>query len=210
LRRYSRSVAATPAATGATGASVDEQLAAASAFLKEFSGGTARQRARRLPKAPMAAIQTAALRDPDPFARRGYLWFLDHYANDDSMDVFAAALADPVPFVRTMALHSLACESCKADGLCAAEVVPVLIEFFESDSNSELRSKAVPLLARLAGRDPRARGVLRRAAADDGDPVIRRAAEDALAGRYVAPRKRYERRERRHARTARRPSASAR
>lgn len=192
----------------AASASVREQLATATAFVKEFASGTPRQRARRLPRAPWTALQTAALHDPDPFARRRFLHFLDHYANDRSMDVFAAALGDPVDFVRTMALHGLACEGCKAEGLCAAEVVPGLIAVFEADPSPELRSKALPLLMRLGRRDGRAWEALERAAAGDPDPVIRQAADDAIAGRYVAPRKRYERRQRQHAGTARRVSSS--
>ncbi len=188
--------------------SVREQLATATTFLKEFASGTPRQRAHRLPRAPWRAIQTAALHDPDPFARRSFLHFLDHYANDRSMPEFAAALGDPVDFVRTMALHGLACESCKAEGLRPAEVVPGLIAVFEADPSPELRSKALPLLMRLGGRDGRAWAALERAAAGDADPVIRQAAGDAIAGRYVAPRKRYERRQRQHARTARRVGSS--
>ncbi len=149
-------------------------------------------------------MQTAALHDPDPFARRSFLHFLDHYANDRSMEVFMAALGDPVDFVRTMALHGLACESCKAKGLCAAEVVPRLIVVFETDPSPELRTKALPLLMRLGGQDGRAWAAVRRAAVSDPDPVIRQASGDAIAGRYVAPRKRYERRQRQHAKTARR------
>ena len=183
---------------------MDAELAVATAFLEEFSGGTAKQRARRLPKAPLEAIQRAALEHPDPFARRSFLFFLDHYANDESMGVFGASLGDPVPFVRNMGLHALTCESCKAGQLSAADVVPAVIELFEGDANPELRSKALWLLWRLSGRDRRAWATLEHAAACDADPVIRRAATDAVHGRYVAPRKRYERNERRHAGTARR------
>ena len=181
-----------------------EQLATAATFLKAFFSGTANQRVRKLPKAPLAAIQAAAVRHPDPFARRDFLFFLDHYANDQSMAVFAASLRDPVAFVRTMALHSLACESCKAGDLCAGDVVPGLLEVFEGDPDPEVRTKALMVLLRLSGRDAPARSALERAAAGDADPIIRRAAGDALAGRDVAPRKRYERQQRRHARSARR------
>jgi hypothetical protein len=37
---------------------------------------------------------------------------------------------------------------------------------------------------------------------NDPDELIRQAASDGLAGRFVAPRKRYQRRQRRHARFA--------
>jgi hypothetical protein len=43
---------------------------------------------------------------------------LDHHANDESCDVFRAALFDPVPHVRAIALHGLACERCRVGELC--------------------------------------------------------------------------------------------
>jgi hypothetical protein len=172
-------------------------------FLRRFFSGTAKQRSRLVPKAPIGAIQGAALGHDDPFVRRGCLFFLDHYANDQSMDVFAEALHDPVDFVRNAALHSLACETCKTADLCAADVVPGLIDVLDHDASVELRTKAIPLLLRLSGQDPRAKPAVERAAGNDPDRLIRQAAADGLAGRFVAPRKRYERRQRRHARTAR-------
>jgi HEAT repeat protein len=155
-------------------------------------------------KAPVAAIQSAALGHQDPFVRRSCLFFLDHYANDQSMAVFAQALHDPIDFVRNMALHSLACDSCKTGDLCAADVVPGLIDVLEHDRSVEMRTKVIPLLLRLSGEDPRARPAVERSAQSDPDALIRQAAADGLTGRFVAPRKRYERRQRQHARTARR------
>jgi hypothetical protein len=177
-------------------------LLEATAFLRRFSSGTANQRSRLVRKAPLAAIQAAALQHPDPFVRRGCLFLLDHYANDQSMAVFGEALHDPVDFVRNMALHSLACEACKTSQLCAADVVPGLIEVLESDPSVEMRTKVIPLLLRLQGHDARARAAVARAALNDTDGLIRQAAGDGLAGRFVRPRKRYERSQRRHARTA--------
>lgn len=164
--------------------------------------GTARQRAKRLPKAPLAAIQTAALSSADPFARRGYLFFLDHFANDQSTKVFAAALHDPVDFVRNSALHSIACKSCKTGDLCAADVVPALIDVLERDPSQDLRIKSIPFLLRLVDQGGGARAAVERAAHHDSDALVRQAASDGLAGRFVAPRKRYERAERRHARSS--------
>jgi hypothetical protein len=178
-----------------------DELGAATAFLHRFFAGTDKQRSRLIPKAPVAAIQTAGLGHPDPFMRRKCLFFLDHYANDESMAVFAQALHDPIDFVRNAALHSLACESCKAADLCATEVVPGLIDVLENDRSIEMRTKAIPLLLRLSRRDVQARPAVERSARNDPDELIRKAAADGLAGRFVAPRKRYERRQRRHAQT---------
>ncbi len=180
----------------------DTELSEAAEFLRRFFSGTVRQRSRLAAKAPLPAIQAAALRDPDPFARRAYLFFLDHYANDESMAVFGAALGDPVDFVRNAALHSLACESCKAGPMCAADVVPGLVATLEHDPSAELRTKTIPILFRLSGRASDAWVAIERASHEDPDGLVRQAASDALAGRFVAPRKRYERSQRRHARFA--------
>jgi hypothetical protein len=182
----------------------DGEAGEAAAFLHRFFSGTSRQRCRLVAKAPLAAIQSAALHHPDAFFRRGCLFFLDHYANDESMAIFAQALHDPVDFVRNAALHSLACETCKTDQLCAADVVSGLTEVLDHDRSVELRTKAIPLLLRLAAKDERARIAVERASISDPDELIRHAAADGLAGRFVAPRKRYERRQSRHRRTARR------
>jgi hypothetical protein len=67
-----------------------------------------------------------------------------------------------------------------------------------------MRTKAIPFLLRFSRQDERARAAVERAAITDPDDLIRQAAADGLSGRFVPPRKRYERRQRRHARTARR------
>ena len=67
---------------GASIASDAALCGVAAAFLRGFFSGTARQRSRRLAKAPLRAIQVAALRHPDPFTRKECLFFLDHYANE--------------------------------------------------------------------------------------------------------------------------------
>jgi HEAT repeats len=125
----------------------------------------------------------------------------DHYANEASTAVFAAALHDPVDFVRNVALHSIACESCRKEELCVADVVPDIIGVLEADPSPELRTKAIPILLRLAGRDDRAWEALEWASGNDPDGIVRRAAADALCGTFVVPRKRYERRQRRHDRS---------
>jgi hypothetical protein len=52
---------------------------------------------------PVAAMREAALGHPDAKVRRAALEVLDHEANDESIDVFRAALADPAPRVRLLA-----------------------------------------------------------------------------------------------------------
>jgi HEAT repeat protein len=180
----------------------DEEQAEALGFLRRFFSVTVRQRARLVRKAPLAAIQATALGHPDALMRRQCLFFLDHYANEASMAVFSKALHDPVDFVRNIAVHSLACESCKTGALIPEDVVPGLVEVLEHDTSVELRCKVIPQLMRLAGHDARAGLALEAASREDPDSLVRQAAGDAVAGRWVAPRKRYERRQRRHGKRA--------
>jgi HEAT repeat protein len=181
-----------------------EAWRSAGPYLNRFFSATAKQKSRLIKKAPVGDLQAAAVHHPDAFARRQCLFFLDHYANEASTAVFADALHDPVDFVRNAALHSIACESCRTADLGVSDVVPGVVGVLENDPSPELRTKAIPTLLRLAGRDSRAWEAIRRAAEYDPDGIVRRAAADALRGNFVAPRKRYERRQRRHDRLARR------
>jgi HEAT repeat protein len=180
---------------------------AAGPFLKAFFAATAKQKPRLVKKAPLADLQAAALHDPDPFVRRTCLFFLDHYANEACTQVFAEALHDPVDFVRNAALHSIACESCRTSELSVPDVVPDIVAVLVGDPSPEMRTKAIPTLLRLAGRDSRAWEAIGRAAEQDPDSIVRNAAADALCGYFVAPRKRYERKQRRHGRLAARKAS---
>jgi HEAT repeat protein len=139
-----------------------------------------------LPSAPVEAMQAAALGHAAPKVRRAALGVLDHDANDESTWVFRTALADPVPRVRIVALHGLACERCRTDDLCVADVVPTLLRTLREDASPKVRHAVVATLVRLAGRDDRVTGALQQAAADDPDPLVRHAAGAAVEGRFRA------------------------
>jgi hypothetical protein len=168
----------------------------ATRFLERYAATSAHRRSRVAASAPLGALHAAALHHPDPFVRRACLVFLDHHANEASTAVFAAALRDPVELVRHPALHSVACETCRSAPLCPADVVAPLVTVLASDPSAELRHKAVPVLLRLAARDPadaRARRAVERAASADPDPLVREVAALALAGRQVRSRRAHER-----------------
>lgn len=194
-------------ATSPDAEAVDAAWRVADSYLKRFFSATAKQKSTLARKAPLTELQSVALHYPDAFVRRACLFFLDHYANESSTGVFVEALRDPVDFVRNAALHSIACETCRKEELCVPEVVSAVAGVLEGDLSAELRTKAIPTLLHLAGRDTLAWEAIGRAASSDPDDIVRLAAADALSGLFVAPRKRYERRQRRHARSARRTSS---
>jgi HEAT repeat protein len=169
-------------------------------YLGRFFSSTSRQKSRLIKKAPLQDVYAVALHPPDPWVRRDCLFFLDHYANDASTAVFAEALRDPVEAVRTAALHSIACESCRAGDLGVADVVPAIASVLAADPNPELRTKAIPALLRLSGRDRGAWAAIELAAEQDPDDIVRGAAREALEGTFVAPAKRVQRRQQRHGR----------
>jgi hypothetical protein len=171
----------------------------ADAFMRALGSGTKKQRERLLRQAPWPALREAAVTHPDPEARFWLLFVLDHHANDASTATFAEALHDPSPKVRGMALHSIACEPCKADALCVADVVPSLINTLLHDDSPVLRLTSLKNLIHLAAKDARVVVALKRAAANDPDPVVRDSAAVAVTGGVPHPRKSYERNQRRHA-----------
>ena len=105
----------------------DSSFADVDALFARMRATSAKRRSRVAARAPLDRIKRAALHHPDAFVRRDCVAFLDHYANDDSVDVFASALADPVDFVRHFAVHSIGCETCKTEQLSASDVVPHLV-----------------------------------------------------------------------------------
>jgi HEAT repeat protein len=142
-------------------------------------------------------VQRGASEHANAKVRRECLGVLDHDANDESGDVFRTALLDPVPHVRVVALHGLACERCRVGELCTSEVVTDLIRVLDDDPNPKVRHGAVLVLARLAGRDTRVVDVLRQVSREDVDPWVRKVALAVVEGRWrdVRSRKALRRRE---------------
>lgn len=157
---------------------------------------------QREPLPPVAAVQAAALHHPNARLRRDCLSALDHHANDASAGVFREALNDPVPRIRTIALHGLACERCRETKLCVSDVVPAVIAVLDRDPSPTVRHAAVGILLRLSSRDERASEAIQRATADD-DALVRAVALAAVEGRWRDVRSRKALRRRARAEAAR-------
>jgi hypothetical protein len=138
---------------------------------------------------PLAAVQTAALCDPDLAMRRFCLFLLDHYASDASVETFRRALRDPVASVREGALHGLSCERCRDEEICVSAVVTDLVDILATDPDAAVRHKTVGALARFAGRDNRAGAAVTRAAQHDPDPAIRGVAQAVVDGALQVSRR---------------------
>jgi hypothetical protein len=168
-----------------------------------------RSRRVALSREELVLVQRGAREHADARVRRECLGVLDHRANDESTQVFrAAALSDPVPHVRVVALHGLACERCRVHELGVAEAVTDLVRVLADDTNDGVRHGAVLVLARFVTRDGRAGSALRTAARTDSDPLVREVAVAAVEGRWrdLKSRKALRRRTRRGRQAARNPS----
>src|SRR5215470_18260437 len=152
-------------------------LELATDFVHQWGALSKDRRARLGKQIPLAEVQVAALSHPDLAMRRFCLFLLDHYASDVSSDTFRRALRDPVASVRESALHGLACERCRHEDICVTDVVTDVIEILASDPNPEVRHKALAALARFIDRDRRVGDAIARAALQDSDAAIRRAAQ---------------------------------
>jgi hypothetical protein len=163
-----------------------------------------------LPRDDLLLVQRGAREHPDARVRRECLGVLDHRANDESTSVFrAAALCDPVPHVRVIALHGLACERCRVHALEVEDTVTDLLHVLGGDGNDKVRHGAVLVLARFVTRDGRVRDALRAATRDDPDPLVREVAAAAVEGRRrdIKSRKALRRRTRGRRRAARTPTS---
>lgn len=78
--------------------------------------------------------------------RRWCALWLDRHADRESLEALVPLLRDPKSKVRLFALHSLACDRCKA-GESPVDVVPLLIERIRQDESIRVRRHAVTMLA---------------------------------------------------------------
>ena len=144
---------------------------------------------------PIVSMQGAALGHRSAKVRRHALGVLDHAANDVSTATFRAALADPVPKVRLVALHGLSCEQCRIGELCVEDVVSDVLRTLRDDTSATVRHAAIDVLARFMSRDQRIAAALLDVAGSDADDLLRLAAAHAATGaRKVWSRKAVRRR----------------
>jgi hypothetical protein len=109
---------------------------------------------------PVAAMKAVALLDASARVRRNALGVLDHAANDESTEIFRAALSDPVPRVRLVALHGLSCERCRIGEIRVDDVVTDVLRVLREDASAKVRHAAIDVLGPLlASRRSDRRGV---------------------------------------------------
>jgi HEAT repeat protein len=123
------------------------------------------------------------LSHPNVRVRGGCAAFMDHHGTDACFEPLRqAALHDPAPSVRRMAVHSATCQECKACPL-TGDLIGLLIEVALSDPNRRIRLHALWGMHRP--HDPRAVAALKRILRE-ADPELQIAAYHALASQDPA------------------------
>lgn len=97
-----------------------------------------------LPAQGPAAIDdlVQGLKHPSSNVRWWCAQMLDHAADDTCVPALFDLLHDPVPRVRRMAVHALACQRCKSTPL-HADMTDMLLDFALHDPNLKVRGEAV-------------------------------------------------------------------
>jgi HEAT repeat protein len=128
------------------------------------------------PEATEAARR--GLSHPDERVRERCCKLLDHLMDGESIPALIQALADPSAEVRMQAAHALCCDRCKTDACRATPeaVLPTAIDMLASDPSAHVRAHAVELVGYWVHSHAAAREALKRAAAKDPSPAVRKKA----------------------------------
>jgi HEAT repeat protein len=103
---------------------------------------------------------------------------LDRVADRESLAALVPLLRDSKADVRLWAVHSLACDHCKADVACPVDAVPHLIERIDCDESIRVRRMATIMLG-TDYADRRALPVFKRLL-DEDDAKLRHHAQRGL------------------------------
>jgi len=134
-----------------------------------------------LVRASQAGIDAVlwGLSHPNARVRRGCAGFMDHHGTDACFAALQwAALHDPAPSVRRVAVHSASCQRCKSCPL-TGDLVGLLVQVALSETNRRVRENAIGGL-RHQPQDARAVAALEEILRTETDARLRRDAHHAL------------------------------
>lgn len=111
----------------------------------------------------------------DPQVRKWCVALMDHHATESCIDPLREMLHDPRAAVRRHAVHSIGCQSCKADPL-DLDIIDLLIERVRTDSSIRVRRAATHMLGNQPP-DERARAFLADLSERASDETLQRNAD---------------------------------
>jgi len=123
------------------------------------------------------------LRQANWQVRKWCVLFADNFADAETLRAIVPLTNDPKSQVRSCAVHSISCESCK-DGPNPVDPIPLLLERIQRDDSIKVRRQAVGMLAHHRTPDPRVAPVFKKILAGEDDRKLRLHAEQGL-NRYA-------------------------
>ena len=136
------------------------------------------------------------LRHPHADVRYYCVRLLDHFLVPEALEELIFLLDDPDKRVRTMVLHTLACDRCK-EGSCRpqeSEVLPPALACLRQDDHPHVRAMAVEVVGQFAHTNPQAALALEAAHTHDPTPTVRKKAGWYAPGGPIYTRKESHRR----------------
>jgi HEAT repeat protein len=103
---------------------------------------------------------------------------LDHFLLPEALEDLISKVRDPDAKVRTMALHTLACDRCK-EGDChpaEADVLPEALRILKDDDDAHVRAMAIEVIGQYVHTNKRAEQALIEAKKEDSSPTVRKKA----------------------------------
>lgn len=103
---------------------------------------------------------------------------LDHFLVSEVLEDLISMVHDPDPKVRTMALHTLACDKCKKGDCRPAEakVLPEALRILDEDDDAHVRAMAIEVVGQYVHTNTNAKQALLEAKEKDASPTVRKKA----------------------------------
>jgi HEAT repeat protein len=126
----------------------------------------------------VAPIAQEGLKHKNASVRYYCCSLLDHFLLPEALEDLLSMVHDPNPKVRTMALHTLACDRCKEGDCRPAEkdVLPVALQTLNEDTDAHVRAMAVEVVGQYVHHNKIAEQALIEANKKDSSPTVRKKA----------------------------------
>jgi hypothetical protein len=126
----------------------------------------------------IASVAQEGLKHENASVRYYCCSLLDHFLLPEALEDLISILHDPDAKVRTIALHTLACDRCK-EGECRPaekDILPVALQMLNEDNDAHVRAMAIEVVGQYVHHNKIAEQALIKANKGDSSPTVRKKA----------------------------------